>query len=598
MIKYKLLENILKRQKIKNCDFLACSSGDGNYKLIRAQMKAKFLCTAENGPIVKTEEHDKKCMAVIDCARNEHAELLLFPEYCISYKVLKKIIKNSVKWPDYGMLWCFPCQGIKTNAFFKFIQDIEKDENVIVIKDAINENNIHKRNFINVFFYCFIGDISDTKKLILVPQLKTQHMADRKAICEADGMTTGSVIYIIGNSKNNYLLTLLCADSLNSQIIWDDIKRKTCCRCITILHPQLNQRPKQDTFAGIRKRIFEFNINSIQITCNWAADTEIIMGDDEHFEKQNLALSWSCIYCKSDLMNHYYLDKCKYILQNNADYFLYGALMREKKVMVWYTASDELVHSIQIQKPSADNYSIVKIDGIIGKKSFVFSENGKMGEKKNSYSFQKVMKKLPAEYLDFANFLLQNEHYKPALECQTKEELDLFFAMISLDKFCKVYEIDKDENLFGWSLLLTDEEVEKARTGFQNWSQLINYLNNQMFSGFLLDFKDNYEFQYVKEDEKKGLPFGNFTQKNGEKRLIMGVSPDCETAERYIDYLQKELKDYFGGDEGRIAYAVCIWAKDLKNGGIIVYPKNNISIFKGDIMRRTDNIADGGSEDD
>lgn len=577
--------------------------------MMRAQLQAEFTYSSEEGPMIPNPDHDKKCRSILETAKEEYADLLLLPEYCVSYKLLEELIGNEDLWPDYQKLWCLPCQGIPWKEFKKWIGKIENDK-VLVIKDALEGSGVKSNHFANVLFYCFTAESESgdkEQKLILVPQLKTQNMADGMYLCEGEGMVKGNVIYVIGGQEENRIVTLLCADSLNAEIQWEPLRDKAGGKSLTILHPQLNTKPKHDTFSGIRQKIFEYCTRSVHITCNWAAGTRLVkasdkgsaVGADEEKDDRftmKIDLPWSCIYYKYEDKRAWeeWLSQ-KETFHQNGEKALYGAFMKSKRVAVWYAGPEEVIHLVRVKKPGCNAYAVLlPSSDVCVKKRFDFRKTGTSPEPGESvYSLLHNIPTLQKEYQDLAKKYLSEDQYNFPLFHGKKDEVEQFFALISLCQRNSVYEIDKDENLKGFSLLLDEAEREKAREGLRAWNELIRQIEKTGFPRHLESFQKDFQFSFAEADEK--APCGNIVRKSGEERLIAGVSPDTGQAERFVKSLcRDELRNYIGDDLDRAAYLVCVYGKNLISGEYEAIPRPNTDISCGTTSAYQGDITDGG----
>lgn len=597
-ISYVKLEDELKKKNIKVPEFIACCLTEDSYKFMRAQMKAEFHYSAKTGPVVTTPNHDEKCIEILQRSKTEFVNLLLFPEYCISYSVITHITQQKDLWPDKNNLWCLPCQAIGAKTLDKFIEDLNKDSNAIVLDMAIDESNINKSNhFYTILFYCFISETKEKeKKLILVPQVKTHAMADRDYCCEASGMANGSVIYIIGSGTENRIVTLLCADTLNSNIQWEKLRDKAAGGInLTILHPQLNSSPKHDTFARIRHTIFEYYAQAVHITCNWAKGTKVTNStDDSSFQ---IELSWSCIYYKyktQDADERWLKDK-KTIL-DNAEKELYGAFMKKKKVAVWFATSEEVIHVVFIKKPRTNTYAVtsphaeVKVDEYFNFDSV--SDNLQKG--KNNFCLLNNTPCLSSEYQAVTDKYKGNERYNFPLWHENKAAVDNFFALLSLSTLHSAFEIDKDENLCGWTLLLDDNEKKKAREGLRLWNELIEVINTTKFPRHLGKYQDNHKFQFVPEDNKRLC--GNVICEGTDERLIVGLADDISTAQQFCKEIARgaDSRETDMNLEHAI-YDICVFGKNLLTGQYETFPESNADITNSDVILAIGDITNGGA---
>ena len=96
-----------------------CDPEKNSYTLLRAQMSGNIFFTTES--VRLGAAHDEKCRALLKLARQRNHDLVLFPEYCISYVLLGEIAENPDLWPRNKKLWVLPCQGVTNDCFESFL---------------------------------------------------------------------------------------------------------------------------------------------------------------------------------------------------------------------------------------------------------------------------------------------------------------------------------------------------------------------------------------------------------------------------------------------------------------------------------------------
>lgn len=209
------LRDELKKNDIEWYTPACCNSNSSNYSLLRVQMQGEFLFDRQ-GVWIANPEHDEKCLKLLSLASQRNYDLVLFPEYCISYCVLQKIATDNHLWPQNQKLWILPCQGIPVDKFEDFMCQLSANKSICVLDAAWRSPKVNRRSFVTALFYCLLGYRNGEPVLCLAPQLKTQPMGDYDCLCEQAGMSTGGVIFTL----ERRLLTLLCADSMNNNITW------------------------------------------------------------------------------------------------------------------------------------------------------------------------------------------------------------------------------------------------------------------------------------------------------------------------------------------------------------------------------------------
>lgn len=127
----KLDEYNIEIEKLSVCDM-----NSHEFAFMCAQMCAQFEYSVETGPRVTEDFFDEKCLSACKLAKERHSELLLFPEYAISYTALTRIASDFQYQPQKGALWCLPCQGIPFCEIMEKVAQIE-ETGAIVIKDGM-----------------------------------------------------------------------------------------------------------------------------------------------------------------------------------------------------------------------------------------------------------------------------------------------------------------------------------------------------------------------------------------------------------------------------------------------------------------------------
>lgn len=133
-------------------------------------------------------------------------------------------------------------------------------------------------------------------------QLKTSPASDSEVNLESASLTTGNCIYFFDDEHNHGLVSYICADALNQDIVTQrkDIQNSE----VIILHPQLNPKPMHASFQQMRKNFLDYAERKIRlISVNWARETLIEYGDDSEIEIEAIYKFNKKFYAKYIIIN-------------------------------------------------------------------------------------------------------------------------------------------------------------------------------------------------------------------------------------------------------------------------------------------------------
>ena len=581
------LRDELNRNNIEWYTPACCDPNGSNYSMLRVQMHGKFSFS-QQGVWLEEQEHDEKCRSLLRLAAQKNYDLVLFPEYCISYPILKDIIADVSLHPKNRKLWVLPCQGIPYDEFEAFMSEISAIENVFLLDKAWHPDQVNARNFVTALFYCFMGKRGGKPVLCLVPQLKTQPMGDHDCLCEQAGMSTGSVIFTL----ERRLLTLLCADSMNHNITWQSFQKKGLLMPgLTILHPQLNCHPKDPVFSRLRWELFEHGEPGAYITCNWAKGTALYQQSYPDQAVEIVGISWSCIYRKhGDNIAAQWSRKDSLRLENGK-YSLFGAIMPAQRTEVWFGLNHEEALAVNIPMLSPAGYGKVQISDIHAHMRLRYDP-----DEKNWVEWEDTLETLQqrieavcpkGDPLRKYSESVQ-EPYRFALDTPEKFDSDQFFALAIAEFHNNVLEIDEKENLIAWTLLLDEAERLTAAEALDQLLRLI-----YIFAGELprqcapLEGKHSFCYQPAQESR----PSINF---QAEKRAALVAYAQSEMkAQRHIKFLRKtECHD----DDDLLRQFVRVFYYEPVGQKLECMPQLSPDITRGDGISVKGEITDGGNE--
>ena len=566
-----------------------CNPDTESYSILRVQMQGQFSFD-RYGVWVESPEHDEKCLSLLRMAAQKRCDLVLFPEYCISYPVLEKIISDSRLWPKNRKLWVLPCQGISADDFDAFMNRAAEMQGVFVLDKAWTSPKVNQNSFVTALFYCFIGYQNEEPVLCLVPQLKTQPMGDRDCLCEQAGMSTGGVIYTL----ENRLLTLLCADSMNNGIIWEKFQEKGLLMSgLIILHPQLNPKPKDNVFSRLRWELFQHGQPGAYITCNWAKGTALYQKGTSEKAVECIDLSWSCIYRKHADDIHDRWCKNGDLRQRNAKSGLWGALMRSQRTEVWFSLNQEEVLELIVPNLSSGSYAKVQVAEVFAQARFVYNKDAKTWEEQEAVS-ETLQQKIDAvcpegDYLSEFSRHIQ-EPYRFPLDTPDKFDSDRFLALALAKTQEYILEVDAQENLSAWTFLLDEPERMAGAKSLGRLLDLIEVLENHL-PPHCAPLREGRSFCY--QPGQRSKPSVNLQAKDGEALVAITESP--MEAQSYVKRLRtEECHD----DEDLLRQFVRIFSHDPIRQRWTCEPQVSTEITDGNGVLMKGDITCGGKESD
>lgn len=583
------LRDELERNNIEWYTPTCCNSISSNFSMLRVQMQGEFSFNRQ-GVWIEHPEHDEKCMSLLLLAAQKNYDLVLFPEYCISYPVLQTIIADIRLWPQNQKLWVLPCQGIFVDEFADFMRQISTDRSIFVLDKAWRTPKVNRRSFITALFYCFLGYRDGDPVLCLVPQLKTQPMGDHDCLCEQAGMSTGGVIFTL----EHRLLTLLCADSMNNSITWQEFqKQHLLMPGLMILHPQLNPHPKDPVFSRLRRELFDHGEHGIFITCNWAKGTALYQHDLSCDSSETIDVSWSCIYRKhsDDIFDRW--SKKKSLRKENEKRGLFGAMMRPQRTEVWFSLYYEEALELNIPMPSPTGYGKVQLPDIHAQTRFIYDRNTKGWTEWESVP-QTLQQRIAAVCPDGNTLRYSSEAialpYRFPLDTFEKIDSDQFFALALAEFHNNILEIDEKENLIAWTLLLDESEQETAVDALNLLWKLIDAITGEL-PPQCAPLKGNHNFCY--QPAQDGKPSINF-QAEGKKALVAYAESPMR-AQKHIKFLRKtECHD----DEDLLRQFVRVLYYEPIGRKMACEPQLSADITQGGGILTKGDITNGGNKSD
>lgn len=561
-----------------------CGSSSTNFKLLRVQMRGDILYSDE-GVWLADESHDRKCRILLELSKRKYYDLVLFPEYCISYRLLDAVVSDRNLWPDDGKLWCLPCQGIPKHEFDNYIEALKEKDTVCLIEDAISDG-VSPNPFVNAVFYCLRVKKDGKPYLCLAPQLKTHHMSDHDCVCEAVGLTTGSRVFKLGGR----LITFLCADTLNNNIYWQDLQNNAQTNGIIILHPQMNRSPKHKDFRRVRDEMWSHNHQGLCITCNWAEGTRLIDSQTGTAVGQ-IDFSWSCVYQKH---TNFPFEKWKTDTEGarkeSAACDLFAAFMKMQKTEVWFSTSAEQATAMILPNPATDQYAVTGIRSLKATDRFCWQGTG-WEPTPYSSTLESRMKTDEAKEELGKSAGIQAElepcYHFPFTE-QDKYLVDRFFSVTLPNAKKALLTIDEDEDLADWAVLLDKPDFSAAREAFHDLYTLTRKaLKGDTIPRRLYGLKGEHEF--ICEGDESSRSCFNVDSATG--KMLIVFAKDDVAAGRLSKSL---LKEVFDNNTNLAESKLGVVYPDFTGDGFHFLPESTADISHGEHLIQEGDLTNGG----
>lgn len=221
------------------------------------------------GPFDLTEANHQatKFLAI---AKSKGHQLVVTPEYYLPTETLVASIQGDV-FPASGSLWVLGCESIRPDQLSKLESSCYGYCDLIFVKEDGPEV---QGVYYDPVAYCFTTkDMEGNDRKVVILQFKTISSRDLHFF-ENKNLRCGNVIYQFKGRDNLLSLSaIICSDSFNINL--DDSVRRELVRNATLIHIQLNPKPRHTDYMRYRVDTFSKNKNltNCDIIClNWAED--------------------------------------------------------------------------------------------------------------------------------------------------------------------------------------------------------------------------------------------------------------------------------------------------------------------------------------
>lgn len=262
------VEGVLQARSLSNPSLNALNPNDQSYRALLLQPAGPIL--ADNtriGPL-DLAFADKQATRFLELATLKGHHLVVTPEYYLPIETLLKCVRGTT-FPAVGALWVLGCESMTPAQLEKFEADCAGYCDIIFDKDtAAAVQGI----YYDPVAYCFVTkDKGGDDRRVVLLQFKTISSRDTHFF-ENKNLRCGNVIYQFkGVGDELSLSTIICSDAFN--VANDEKVRSKLARFATLIHIQLNPKPKHSDYLRYRIDTFSKNksFNDCDILClNWS----------------------------------------------------------------------------------------------------------------------------------------------------------------------------------------------------------------------------------------------------------------------------------------------------------------------------------------
>ncbi|MCF5544454.1 hypothetical protein [Pseudomonas salomonii] len=262
------VEGVLLARSLTNPSLDALNPNDQSYRALLLQPAGPILADVTRIGPLDLAFADKQATKFLELATEKGHHLVVTPEYYLPIETLLKCVQGAT-FPAVGALWVLGCESMTPAQLEKFETDCFGYCDVIFEEDTAAPI---QGVYYDPVAYCFVTkDVAGEDRRVVLLQFKTISSRDLHFF-ENKNLRCGSVIYQFkGADEELSLATIICSDAFN--IAADESLRKQLSRFSTLLHIQLNPKPKHTGYMRYRLDTFVKNkdLNNCDIIClNWA----------------------------------------------------------------------------------------------------------------------------------------------------------------------------------------------------------------------------------------------------------------------------------------------------------------------------------------
>ena len=207
-------------------------------------------------------------------AHTDGIELFVTPEYSFPWETIEELLGNGTV-PETGKLWVLGAESL-TVAELPGLK-ARFSQWATVLHEDLAPNQPGTARYLDPLVYLFrtAAHESTESRLVMIVQFKTAPSGDALNI-EATGMAKGDQVYLFDQGNEVRLMTLLCSDAFAFTEAEIDANYEN----LLLLHLQLNESPRHETYMRYRRRIYGFECDQTEVIClNWAENFTFDLAD-------------------------------------------------------------------------------------------------------------------------------------------------------------------------------------------------------------------------------------------------------------------------------------------------------------------------------
>lgn len=198
-------------------------------------------------------------------ASAQSVELLVTPEYSFPWETIEELLRDG-STPDIGQLWVLGCESLSMAELPTLKERFSQWADVL--HETLPPEQPATARYLDPLVYLFRTETSGSHKprLVMVVQFKTAPSGDPHNI-EATRMARGNDVYLFERGNEVRLITIICSDAF----AFRDEDVTANYENLLLLHLQLNENPRQESYMRYRRRLYDFECDQTELIClNWA----------------------------------------------------------------------------------------------------------------------------------------------------------------------------------------------------------------------------------------------------------------------------------------------------------------------------------------
>jgi len=206
-------------------------------------------------------------------AINKNVELLVTPEYSFPWEAFEDLLGAGAR-PAAGQLWVLGCESLALAELSGLKARFSRW--ATVIHEALPVQPA-SASYLDPLVYLFLTESSNDNQehLVMLVQFKTAPSGDPANI-EVTRMARGNEVYLFEHAHEVRLMALICSDAFE----FTDALVAEHYENLLLIHLQLNDRPRHETYMRYRRLLYEFDCNAIEVVClNWAENIQFDLKD-------------------------------------------------------------------------------------------------------------------------------------------------------------------------------------------------------------------------------------------------------------------------------------------------------------------------------